>query len=939
MSTYNCHNWFRDDSTGLPTLSRNMKDSRSGRPPGLQRPEFQQSIMRFAALPSDGSLGRWVLALVVWALAVSWAVPAGAQATSSDDMAPPAGLTVTPGNDVGDNTTTMLTAMWTPTKDGQMYQLAWRPIDDSEWVNEVATIDTEFTIDGLKPGSDYLIAVRAASSATSLSWGPWSDLVQASTVLELGAPTGLTVMPGDDQGDTADTMITAMWDVPAGGEPAVYQVAWRPVNDTEWINEPSTIDTEYTIGGLTPGTGYLVAVRASNSYDGTDWGPWSDFAQATTAAGAGFPGLSAPESPTGLTLSTGDDEGDNADTMLTAMWEAPVDIDDGAYEVAWRPVGSSDWVHEASTVETSHTIDGLTPGTGYWVAVRASHSGSGTAWSDWSELVQGTTFAGSPNLPTPDMPTELVLTPGDDKGGNADMMITAMWQPPKDVVGGMYQVAWRPMGSSDWVHEASTMETSYAIGGLTPGTSHLVAVRASHGSDDAVWGPWSELVQGSTASGMPTAPTPGMPVGLSLTPGDDELANADMMITAMWQPPEDVFGGMYQVAWRPMASSDWVHEASTIETSYVIGGLTPGTGYSVAVRASHGGAGAAWGSWSDTVDGRTSAGTGSPGLAMPGSPTGLKLKPGDADGAGMDTMITAMWKAPADIVGGAYEVAWRPVNARAWVHEAATTETSYTIKGLMSGTGYWVAVRASNTGEGTAWGPWSDLVVKSTSSGTTAYDPSAPGMPTDLELTPGDNGTTIDAIWMVPGDSMDSESYDLTYEVAWRPVNRSYWVHEAIISDTVYTIDGLTPGSDYLVAVRASHRGDGTGWGPWSELVRVSTPEGPPISGLPVPGAPTGLDVTPGEDGTTLDMIWVDPADVGGAGSYELAYQVAWRPASVSDWAHEPSTAYPNYSISGLTPNTDYWVAVRAANTGDNTGWGPWSNLVRVRTVVEAVQV
>ena len=823
-----CFSEFDGRSEESATFSSDIENS-SG---NCTTRDFRWIVERLAVLPLHSSLGLWILVPVVWALAVNWAVPVEAQTTDLSALDAPIDLTVTPGNDMGDNTTTMLTAMWMPPAGSRMYQVAWRPVGDSDWTNEVATIDTTYTIDELAPGTDYLVAVRAASGSAGLMWGSWSDLVQA-----------------------------------------------------------------------------------------------------TTAAGTGSPGLSAPGVPTGLTLGAGDGDGSNTETMLTASWKAPSGIDDGTYEVAWRHVDDSDWVHEPSTMDTVYTISGLTANAIYWVAVRASHSGDGTAWGDWSALVQGTTAIGTPDHPTPDMPTELVLTPGDENGGHTDTMLTAMWQAPADIVGGSYQVAWRHVDDSDWVHGSNTTKTVYTIGGLTPNADYAVAVRASHGIDGAAWGPWSDSVQGTTATGTPAAPTPDVPKDLVLMSGDDEGYNTDTMLTAMWQAPADIVGGSYQVAWRSRADSGWVYEASTIETVYTISGLTPNADYAVAVRASHSIDGAAWGSWSGTVDGSTSAGTGSPdpGLAKPDAPAGLVLMPGEGDGA--DMMLTAMWQAPADIVGGSYEVAWRPASARTWVHESVTEETTYTITGLMSGTGYWVAVRASYSGGTLSWGPWSDLVMKSTSGGTAAGDPSTPGAPTGLELEPGDDGITIDATWVGPVDGDISESYDLTYEVAWRPVNRSYWVHEAIISETAYTIDGLTPDRDYLVAVRASYRGDGTGWGPWSDLVQKGTAAGTPTSGLPPPGAPTGLEVDPGDDGTTIDMIWVDPVDVGGAGSYELAYQVAWRPIGRSDWTHESNTAYPNYIISGLTPGTGYWVAVRAANTGDNTGWGPWSKLVRTSTV------
>ena len=529
--------------------------------------------------------------------------------------------------------------------------------------------------------------------------------------------------PGDADGDNTDTMLVVSWEMPIGSEPMWYQVSWRPVGDySDWRDEPRTADTMYTIGGLNPGTGYLVTVRASNTdvamiWGDTDvamiWGPRSDLVEGVTAAGMGSPGLSRPDAPTGLAVTPGDADGNNVDTMITAMWDAPSGIVGGSYEVAWRPVSSPDWVHEASTMETSHTIDALSPGIVYLVAVRASHSGNGTAWGSWSDLVRGSTAAGMPVAPTPYVSTGLAVTPGDADGNNVGTMITAMWDAPSGIVGGSYEVAWRSVDTSDWLNESATADTSYTIDGLIPGTFYLVAVRASHSGNGTAWGPWSDAVRGSTAAGMPVAPTPYVPTGLEVTPGDGDGSDTSTMITAMWDAPSGTVDGMYQVAWRPVDATRWMHEAATADTSYTIDGLTPGTFYLVAVRASYSDA-AAWGSWSDAAEGSTYAGSGIPGLPTPGAPTGLVLTPGAADGSDTGTMITAMWDAPSGIVGGLYEVAWRPADAAGWVHEVGTRHTTRTIDGLLPNTDYWVAVRASNTGTGTAWGPWSDLVRMST---------------------------------------------------------------------------------------------------------------------------------------------------------------------------------------------------------------------------------
>jgi hypothetical protein len=171
------------------------------------------------------------------------------------------------------------------------------------------------------------------------------------------APVNPSATPGT-------TTATVSWSAPVDNGGAVitgYTVTSEPGGQTCTTSGA----TSCTVGGLTPATSYTFAVRATNSA-GT--GPAATTAPATTSA----PGL--PGAPVNPSATTGD-------TTAIVSWSPPVD-DGGAaisgYTVTSEPGGQTCITSGA----TSCTVSGLTPGTSYTFAVRATNSvGTGPAAS------------------------------------------------------------------------------------------------------------------------------------------------------------------------------------------------------------------------------------------------------------------------------------------------------------------------------------------------------------------------------------------------------------------------------------------------------------------------------------------------------------------------------------------------------------------------------
>ena len=185
--------------------------------------------------------------------------------------------------------------------------------------------------------------------ATSIRSGSRTVLVQAVIGSPPpNAPTGLTLTP-------TETTIAASWVAPSGvGAATGYTVSL----DGGFPYDVGNVLTD-TLTGLTPGTNYVVEVRA---YNAAGPGP---------AAPANVSTLGPPGQPSGLVLTP-------TETTIAASWVAPVGPETvEGYEILLDGVP-----FDVGNVLT-YTLTGLTPSTSYEVEVRAySVAGSGVGLVD-----------------------------------------------------------------------------------------------------------------------------------------------------------------------------------------------------------------------------------------------------------------------------------------------------------------------------------------------------------------------------------------------------------------------------------------------------------------------------------------------------------------------------------------------------------------------------
>ena len=409
---------------------------------------------------------------------------------------------------------------------------------------------------------------------------------------------------------------------------------------------------------------------------------------------------------------------------------------------------------------------------------------------------------------------------------------------------------------------ASSASTSYALTGLSCGTSYSVAVdaydaagnRSSKKSMTTSTAACRPVTQSATQP--PTAP-PGIALGTRTTTS----------ISITWTASTDDVG---VAGYDLYAGSSDVGTATA--TAYTFTGLTCGTSYTLGVDAYD-----AAGNHSPETTGVFST-SACPDTTPPSTPTGLVVS-----SAGQ-TSVALTWNASTDNVGVA---GYGVYNNGTLI--ASSTSTGYTLTGLTCGTSYSVAVDAYD-----AAGNRSSRATVTTST-VACPDNQRPTAPTGIAL--GTRTTTsISVTWTASTDNMGVAGYDLFED----PFAGGTQVGTAVA--TAYTFTGLTCGSSYTVGVDAYDAAGNRS--PETTLV-LSTSSCPPDT--TPPSTPTGL-ATSGVGQTGATLSWTASGDNVGVNGYRL-YQGSTQVGN---------SATTSYSFTTLSCGTSYTLGVAAVDGAGN---------------------
>ena len=751
--------------------------------------------------------------------------------------------------------------------------------------------------------------------------------VQGNTLAP--AAPNLSAAPGE-------TEVALTWDDPANNTITKYQYRRKTGagdygNWTDIGGSGASTDS-YTVTGLTSSTAYRFAVRAKNV--------GGNGAAATVTA------ATLPAAPTNLLPVPGDRE-------VTLSWTNPGGDTITSHEVSTDGGTTfSDIPNSAhgQTNATGYTVPGLDNHTEYTFKLRArNNSGPGRA----------STATATPRAP-PAAPTGLSATAGDGQ-------VTLSWTNPGDNTIRKYQYSTDGGGTFNHMNGSSYTTTTHIVTGLSNGTAYTLALRAVNAIGE---GP------ASTANARPLW---GAPANLSATPGDRQ-------VTLTWTDPDDSTITKYQVSTDGGATFTDISgsgaDTTTTTVTHLSGDpatrLSNGITYTLALRAANdlaGGTAAAitatplwpaptnlaadpgngqailqWDTgdasitdyrvhWQATNSGATheisdvGAGSGNTTTTtifpltngteytftvqavdtsgstavITGLPSSATATPAPVPDGPANLSPTARsqevgltWDDPDDSSITKYQVSTDSGTNFADIEGSSAATTATTVTGLINGTAYTLAVRAVNdSGESAA--------------PRVTATPLWPA-PTGLVAAPDNGQVTLQWDRGVPGIT----KYHVLTEGPGNDINTLAPAGSG--TKTTVTDTGLTNGAEYTFTLRAALGTDPANATFTSVASTVTaTPE------LALPAAPTGLTPTAGDRQVTLS--WDDPNDLTLTG-YDYSTDGGTTSTSITGLTEAPTS----YTITGLTNDTEYTLALRAENA---SGKGPWSDNVTATPIAK----
>jgi chitodextrinase len=505
----------------------------------------------------------------------------------------------------------------------------------SDGVLAGSTASTVFALTALRCGAMYTIGVRALDAAGHRSDAA-SILVTTGGCPDTAAPSPPSALRVTSVNQSS---VSVRWSAATDDRGVVGYSIYRSSTAVG-----STGATSYTVGGLSCGASYAIAVDA---YDAAGNRSGRSSLTATTAQCSAPPpappgDTTPPSVPSGLTVSgaTG--------STISLRWTASTDNTGVAGYGLYRDSAAA-----GSVSVPNATFSGLACGRSYDLAVDA-YDANGNR-STRSTVVSST--APCPDTTPPSAPSGLSQT------GVTESTVGLTWTASSDNVGvagyGIYLAG---------VRIATTSSPGYTFASLTCGTTYSAGVDAydAAGGRSAVA---TLFVATAACSGDTEAPS---------APQNQSISSVtESSFRMSWSSATDDVGVTGYAVYL-----DGAKVGTTTGTSYTYSGLTCGTTYTVGLEAFD-----AAGNTSDltqaTGPAATSACTPTADTQAPSSPGNLTL------GAVSQTSLAVSWTASSDNVGVAGYGYYR---GGSLVGNGAGT--SYVFSALACGTGYSLAIDA-----------------------------------------------------------------------------------------------------------------------------------------------------------------------------------------------------------------------------------------------------
>jgi len=364
------------------------------------------------------------------------------------------------------------------------------------------------------------------------------------------------------------------------------------------------------------------------------------------------------------------------------------------------------------------------------------------------------------------------------------------------------------------------------------------------------------------ATVTPISTAPAAPTGLTLTSRTHDT------IVVSWTAPVNSESQEIRIG-DLLTQGNWVEIGSEV-TTYTFDKLTASTAYSIHVRAVN-----AFGTGSQAELDTSTLATPTPPAQAPAAPQGLSASTEYVTGG--TAKVDLMWTAITDILR--YEVRERE-GSKAFGNWRDIGKASATaqVLSLKLATAYTYQVRAVNdVGNG----------ARSSVTITTASAPTAPAAPTGLtaDVTA---QRRISLSWTKADDNFTHWEVRITAG----STAGGGWL-ATTNKDAEYVFLSLTPATQYTIQVRGVN----------VDIAGAAATVMATVAQIPAPDAPTMHTPIPAI--TTMRISWTAASTGEPAASFQV------RIASGS-WI----TATSPHTFTGLTPNTEYTMDVRAVNAG-----------------------
>ncbi|CAD5222389.1 unnamed protein product [Bursaphelenchus xylophilus] len=780
--------------------------------------------------------------------------------------------------------TSSLRFAWTVTQSDLLRCTAFRitvtPRDRSE-PPRTFTVDGhtfQYQVDGLRPNTVYAVTVEASTNARYYP----GVTVDMSTDAEqiFGVDQRPRII------EEKSSSITLGWDVSSRIRCSNFIVEYKLENGA-WQQYDRRVPCDHGR------TSYTSTVQNLPTNSVVDFRviAISDRNQPTTPSPEvrGHTKCSAPDQPPQAVRADAPSTNE-----VRVSWARPAkntwNCDQLNIEIGYRIGDGPEQIVPVSGERTDYTFPSE-PNTRWTIRVRSSNQ---VGHSPWSAPQTVTTRQGAPGAVM-----NLRLTP---KSPNE---IFVQWSPPSQSHGSIvgYDISYRlkhrlacpdedPRDTSrDFVTIYNHKDLDYTLTGLLPNSLYEVKVRAR----TTEVGP-EETKEAATLQQPPSAP----PLNLQLTYA------LERSLSFQWEPVDcsQRHGEIINYEYEILGLDDWAklerQIANTTNTQVTIDGLTPFTKYVMRVKAYN------------TIGG----GPNTENLAVMTTKANAPLPPQDlvVTQEGTDFFVIS-WLPPYPPYGphDSYKITYQLLSANQWENIEVSTKDPrlecpsvtprfcFNITGLDSGQQYRVKVAARI--EGGTYGPYSSVIIANTLQ-------VLPDAPPRIDLI-AKTDHSLHIRWTPPHDP---HSQIIQYKITYKSLGDPYAKPQTVIvphPKLDQLLDGLTPDTTYNITLSA---GTKRGFGP-----EISTRYKTDVFKVPaVINAPT---VTP--DGAhALNVEWTGVHDTQNRIN---GYIIEFRNSDTPVWRenpqivrHVPGKLQYNGKLTGLEPDTLYFVRIKVVDTKNN---------------------